>query len=94
MAQILQNKGKAKEIYLADAEIKDAKYILLVYEDGSIVLKWCYEDIVEVQVNPTLTKVGRKMILEFGEPNLFQQRERIAFQDEQGKLEDSWKKIM
>jgi hypothetical protein len=94
LAHILQSKGRAKEIYLADAEIKDSKYILLVFEDGSIKLEWCYEDLIEIQVNPVLTKLGRRMILEFGEPNLFNLRERKPFQDEQGNLDSMWEKIM
>ena len=94
MAYILQKDSKVKEIYLADADMANAKYLLFVYDNGSLVMKWCYEDIVEIQANPTLTKVGRKMILEFGEPNLFSIRQRMAFQDEQGNLDERWEKVM
>jgi hypothetical protein len=90
----LQKDSKVKEIYLADAEMVNAKYLLFVYEDGSLIMKWCYEDIVEVQANPILTKVGRKMILEYGEPNIFNLRQRMAFQDEQGNLDERWEKVV
>ncbi len=94
MAHILQKDSKVKEIYLADGNVVDSKLLLLVYEHGDIVLKWCYEDLVEVQANPTLTKVGRRMILEYGEPNIFNLRQRMTFQDEQGNLDERWEKIM
>jgi hypothetical protein len=94
LAYILQKDSKVKEIYLADADMANAKYLLFVYDNGSLVMKWCYEDIVEIQANPTLTKVGRKMVLEFGEPNLFSIRQRMTFQDEQGNLDERWEKVM
>ena len=94
MAYILQKDSKVKEIYLTDGETVNSKYLLFVYDNGSLVMKWCYEDIVEIQANPTLTKVGRKMILEFGEPNLFSIRQRMTFQDEQGNLDERWEKVM
>ena len=94
MAHILQKESKVKEIYLSNGDIKDSKNLLLVYDNGELVMKWCYEDIIEVQENPTLTKIGRRMILEYGEPNLFKIRQRIPFQDEMGKLESIWEKIM
>lgn len=90
----MQKDSKVKEIYLANGEVVDSKLLLLVYENGDIVLKWCYEDLVEVQANPTLTKVGRRMILEYGEPNIFNLRQRMTFQDEQGNLDERWEKIM
>jgi hypothetical protein len=94
LAYILQKDSKVKEIYLTDGETVNAKYLLFVYDNGSLVLKWCYEDIVEIQDNPTLTKVGRKMILEFGETNIFSIRQRMTFQDEMGKLDGRWEKIV
>ena len=94
MAQILQQDSKVKEIYLTHAEIKDSKYLLFVYDNGSIVLKWCYEDIVEIQPNPILEKVGKKMILEYGEPNLFFFFYSLPFQDEQGNLDERWEKVI
>jgi hypothetical protein len=47
----------------------------------------------EAQVNPIMVKVRNKMMLEYGEPNLFQIRRRIPFTDENGKLEPKWTKI-
>lgn len=94
MAYILQKDSKVKEIYLADGNVVSSKLLLLIYENGDIVLKWCYEDLVEVQVNPTLSKVGKRMILEYGEPNIFNLRQKMPFQDEQGNLEDIWEKVM
>ena len=94
MAYILQKDSKVKEIYLANGEVVGSKLLLLIYENGDIVLKWCYEDLVEVQANPTLTKVGRRMILEYGEPNIFNLRQRMTFQDEQGNLDERWEKVL
>lgn len=90
----MQKDNKVKEIYLSDGEVKGSKNLLLVYDDGYLVLKWCYEDLIETQVNPILSKVGKKMILEYGEPNLFNLRQRIPFQDELGNLDGRWEKIM
>ena len=92
MAHILQ--GEVKEIYVSDSSIKDSKNVLLVYENGELDLKWCCANVVERQVNPILVKVGRSMKLEYGEPNLFQVRQMIPFQNEQGQLEPCWEKIM
>lgn len=90
----MQNDSKVSEIYLADAEIPDSKHLLLIHENGTLELKWCYEDIIEVQIKPTLSQVGKKTILEYGEPNLFSQRQRLPFKNEQGKLDEIWEKIM
>ena len=90
----MQKDSKVKEMYLADGEVIDSKLLLLIYENGDIVLKWCYDDIIEVQANPTLNKVGRRMLLEYGEPNLFNIRQRMTFQDEQGNLDEKWEKII
>lgn len=94
MAQILQGNSRVKEMYLANATTKNAKYILLVYDNDAIVLKWCCDDIIKIQENPSITKVGRKIILEFGEPNLFGTRPNLPFQDEQGNLEKNWEKVL
>ena len=94
MAQNLYNGSKVKEIYLTDGEIKNSKYILMIHEDGYLVMKWCYEDLTEVQPNPALTKVGRRMVLEYGEPNLFNIKHMIPFQDEMGNLDKRWEKVM
>jgi hypothetical protein len=94
LAHNLYNGSKVKEIYLTDGEIPNSKYILMIHEDGYLVMKWCYEDLTELQPNPILVKVGRRMILEYGEPNLFNIKQRIGFQDEQGKLEERWEKVL
>jgi hypothetical protein len=85
---------KVNEIYVSDSDVVDSKNILLVYDDGHLELKWCYEDYVEKQENPSLVKVGRSMKLEYGEANLFGTRQMLPFQDEQGKLEKMWEKIL
>ena len=94
MAHIIEKNNKIKEVYLTDGNIQHSKYLLFVYDNGTLVLKWCWGDVVEIQANPTLTKIGRKMILEYGEANLFGIRQRKPFQDEQGKLESIWEKFM
>ncbi len=94
MAHILQKDSKVNEIYMTDGEMNNSKYLLFVYDNGDLVMKWCYEDIVEIQINPILTKIGRRMLLEYGEPNLFSIRQRLPFQDEQGNLDEIWEKVM
>jgi hypothetical protein len=90
----LQNYKRVKEIYMTSGEVDKSKLLLFVYNDGKLKLEWCWEHVVEIQDNPTLTKIGRKMILEYGEPNIFNQREKIQFQNEQGELESNWEKIL
>ena len=93
MAHILQD-NSVTEMYISDSTIKDSKNLLLVHKDGTLELKWCLGETIEVQANPTLVKVGRKMRLEYGEPNLFGIRQIIPFQDENGNLEKVWEKVM
>ena len=94
MAQILQINSKAKEMYLGNANIPNSKYLLIVYDNDVLVLKWCCGNVVEVQSNPIMVKVGRKMILEYGEPNLFGVRRQLTFQDENGNLNSNWERIL
>ena len=94
MAHILQDDNMVTEIYVSDSTIKDSKNLLMVHKDGTLEMEWCMGDIVEKQINPVLVKVGRKMLLEYGEPNLFMIRQRILFQDEMGNLEKAWEKVM
>ena len=82
-----------KEMYLCDGERVGSKYLLTVHEDGLLRLKWCCGNVSEAQVNPIMVKVRNKMMLEYGEPNLFQIRRRLPFTDENGKLEPKWTKI-
>jgi len=95
LAHNLQINGKVTEIYLANAEIPNSKYLLFVYDNGSLKLEWCSgNDIVEIQENPTLSKIGKRMLLEYGEANLFNIRQKLPFQDEQGNLDEMWEKVM
>ena len=94
MAHVLQDNDMVTEMYVTNGNIVGSKNLLIVHKNGDLELKWCYEDIVEKQVNPCLVKIGRRMLLEYGEPNLFNIRQRIAFQDEQGNLEKAWERIM
>jgi hypothetical protein len=92
MAYILQK--DVREIYVSDSSIKGSKNVLFVYEGGDLELKWCCQNVVEKQLCPSLVRVGKCLKLEYGEPNLFQIRQIIPFQDENGKLEPCWEKIM
>jgi hypothetical protein len=92
MAHILQK--DVREIYVSDSSIKGSKNVLFVYEGGDLELKWCCQNVVEKQLCPSLVRVGKCLKLEYGEPNLFQIRQIIPFQDENGKLEPCWEKIM
>ena len=92
MAHILQK--DVREIYVSDSSIKGSKNVLFVYEGGDLELKWCCQNVVEKQLCPSLVRVGKCLKLEYGEPNLFQIRQIIPFQDENGKLEPGWEKIM
>ena len=92
MAHVLQ--GDVREIYVSNSSIKGSKNVLFVYESGDLELKWCCENVVEKQSCPLLVKENNKVRLEYGEPNLFHIRQVIPFQDENGKLEPCWEKIM
>ena len=92
MAQNLQ--GDVREIYVSDSSIKGSKNVLIIYDKGDLELKWCCENVVETQICPQFVKIGRAMKLEYGEPNLFQIRQTLPFQNEQGQLEPCWEKIM
>jgi hypothetical protein len=94
LAHILQDNDMVTEMYISNGDIVGSKNLLMVHKNGDLEFKWCYEDIVETQANPCLVKVGRKMMLEYGEPNLFDLRQKLPFQDEQGNLDSSWEKIM
>ena len=92
MAHVLQ--GDVREIYVSNSSIKGSKNVLFVYESGDLELKWCCENVVEKQLCPSLVKENNKVRLEYGEPNLFQIRQTLPFQNEQGQLEPCWEKIM
>lgn len=95
VAHILQDDDKVTEIYVCDGSIRESQNVLFVYKSGKLEMKWCCgTNVTETQVNPTLEKVGKRMLLEYGEPNLFQIRQRLPFQDEQGNLDKIWTKIM
>lgn len=94
MAHILQNNDMVTEMYLCDSSIPTSKNLLIIHRDGHVELKWCYGDIIEKQINPVLLKVGNRMMVEYGEPNLFQIRQRLPFQDELGKLDTLWEKLL
>ena len=94
MAQDLHDKGKVTEIYLANGNIPNSKFLLIIYEDGTLKLEWCYENTVEIQKSPTLVKISRGTLLEYGEPNLLNIRQRLRLKDEQGNLDSMWEKVM
>ena len=80
-------------MYLCDGEIVGSKYLLTVADDGFLKLKWYYDGISKAQTNPIMVKVRNKMMVEYGEPNVFQIRRKLPFTDENGKLEPKWTKI-
>lgn len=94
MAHILQIDSKVKEIYLSNSDVGNSKNLLLVYDNDSIVLKWCNGNVIEIQESPTLINIGRRTLIEYGEPNLFGIRRKIPFKNDVGNLESMWEKIM
>lgn len=94
MAHVLQDNFMVTEMYLSDGNIPQSKNLLMIYKDGTLEMKWCCGDYIRKESNPTLTKVGRRMILEYGDPNLFGIRPTLPFQDEQGQLDKIWEKLM
>lgn len=85
---------KVKEIYLSDALTQDSKHLLIIYEDNTIVMKWCCGSVVEAKERPTLTVIDKKTFIEYGQGNLFGVREKKPFKDEQGNLDEIWTKII
>ena len=94
MAHVLQDNFTVTEMYISDGNIPESKNLLMVHKDGKLELKWCCGDYIQDEYQPTLSKVGRRMLLEYGEPNLFGIRQKLPFQDEQGNLDSSWERIM
>ena len=94
MAHVLEEDNTVTEMYLSNGNIQDSKNLLMVHKDGTIELEWCLGDTIQVEENPILVKIGRRMVLEYGTPNLFGVREMMPFQDEQGNLESRWERIM
>jgi len=82
---------RVREIYEGDCVMKDAKYLLLIYDDGSLKLTWyCGERIVE-EKNPTLRAAGSGLRLEYGEGDVKSSMPFTKYAD--GTLDDKWVKI-
>lgn len=84
---------KVREVYLGGVK-EFVRYILKIYENGSVSLTSYFGLGREVEENPSIVMVGKKMIVEYGNANMFSQRKRIVLKDETGNLNDWWDKIM
>ena len=85
---------KVKEIYLSNARIKDSKHLLIIYEDGSMLMKWCYRNTVETVPNLAVTENNGKKVLTYGSPNMFGIKEKKPFKNEKGEMEEIWTKMI
>lgn len=90
----MQDNFTVTEMYLSDGNIPSSKNLLIVHKDGTLEMKWCCGDYIQNEFNPILSKVGRRMIIEYGDANMFGIRPTLPFQDEQGQLDKMWEKIM
>ena len=94
MAHFLLQDNTVTEMYVSDGKVVGSKNILMLHKDGTLELRYCHGDKVETQPNASLVRVGRRLLLEYGEPNLLNVMDRVVFLDEQGNLDGSWEKIM
>jgi hypothetical protein len=84
----------AKEIYSCDGIIKGSKYLLYIMEDGTLELKWCYENHVIDKLNSQIEDCGYGTRLYYGKANNSRLRSSIPFRDSKGILFKDWEKIM
>lgn len=84
---------KPLEMYVAPGNITDSMYILMLMENGTLVLNWYYRTTKIEERNPVMVKKGDSTYIEYGSPNLFGTRPMIAFMGKNGKLEKKWEKI-
>lgn len=94
MEHNLHDSVKVREIYLSDGNINGSKNLLIVNEDGTVILEWCMGDKVEVQEKPIFVRIGKEMRVEYGTPNLFNIRQMLPFMDSFGRLDVMWERIM
>ena len=81
-------------MYLSNGNVKAAKYVLSVMEDGSIQLVWYMGTTKYVEKNPEIhKKYDGSMVIEYGTPNLLGTRMTLSFSDEKGNLSEKWTKI-
>lgn len=85
--------GKPLEVYLTQGNITDSKYVLMVMEDGTLMLIWYYNASRVVENDPTMVKRGNTTYIEYGAPNLFGTRPMIPFMVKDGELDVRWEKI-
>lgn len=85
--------SKPLEIYITQGNMTDSKYVLMLMEDGTLMLIWYYFRTKVSENNPTMVKKGNCTYIEYGAPNLFGTRPMIPFMTKDGILEERWEKI-
>lgn len=84
----------AKEVYICDGNLVDSKYVLCVMLNGDISLVWYSGTLRIEQYDPiVIKKENKKMVIEYGTPNLFGIRPNLEFFDKDGNLEKKWSRI-
>ena len=84
----------ANEIYSCDGIIKGSKHVLYIMEDGTIELRWYFENHTIDELNPQIEDCGYGTRLYYGKANNSGLRSSIPFKDSKGILFKDWEKIM
>lgn len=80
-----------KEMYEGEDTLKDSKYLLIIYSDGTLKLTWYYKDKVVEEPNPVLRPSGKGLRLEYGNSKVLSSVPFTGYND--GVLDKRWEKI-
>ena len=80
-----------REMYEGDSIMKDAKYLLLVYDDGTLKLTWYCGDRIVEEENPIFTKAGKGLRIQYGSSTVKSSIPFTKYAD--GTLDERWVKI-
>ena len=79
-----------RELYEGDGAI-GSKYLLTIYEDGTLKLTWYHMDTCIEEENPVLIPAGKGLRIQYGSNNC---RSSIGFSKySDGSLDKRWTKI-
>ena len=82
-----------REMYEGECVMQGAKYLLIIYDDGTLKLTWyCGDRIVEEEC-PTFRKSGQGLRIDYGNPNAKVRSSMPFSKYSDGTLDERWTKI-
>jgi len=82
-----------REMYEGECVMQGAKYLLIIYDDGTLKLTWYCDDKVVEEQSPRFTNAGKGLRIEYGNPNA-ETKSSIPFSKySDGTLDERWTKI-